>query len=123
MSTNANGKRDRDELVVAALAGGASYAEAGRVARVSKATIARRMKEPAFRTKVIEARDEAADRVRGVLAEGSVDAARVLIEVATAGASESARVAAASRVLDLSLRRRPGFDTFTTQEVGAIVNE
>jgi hypothetical protein len=33
--TNSNGKRDRDSLVIAALARGASYADAARVAGVS----------------------------------------------------------------------------------------
>jgi hypothetical protein len=123
MSTNANGKRDRDALVIAALAAGSSYAEAARVGRVSKATVARRMAEPAFRGEVNEARDHIIDQVRGLLTTGSLSAAETLLEVATDGSSESARVAAASRVIDIALRRRPGFDTYTLQEVSAIVQE
>ena len=45
MSTNANGTRDCDKVIVAALGAGASYAEAAKVAGVSKATVARRMYE------------------------------------------------------------------------------
>jgi hypothetical protein len=121
MRTNANGKRDRDALVIAALAGGASYAEAGRVASLSKATVARRMAEPAFRAEVNGAREQMIDQARGILSGASLSAARTLVEVATEGSSESARVAAASRLLDITLRRRPGFDTYTLQEVSAIV--
>jgi hypothetical protein len=48
MSTNANGKRDRDPVLIAALARGASYTEVARVAGLSKATVARRMAESEF---------------------------------------------------------------------------
>jgi hypothetical protein len=123
MRTNANGKRDRDALVIAALAGGASYADAGRVAGLSKSTVARRMAEPAFRTEVNDARERTIDQARGILSSGSLSAARTLVEVASEGSSESARVAAASRLLDITLRRRPGFDTYSLQEVSAIVLE
>jgi hypothetical protein len=121
MRSNANGKRDRDGLIIIALAGGASYADAARVGRVSKATVARRMAEPAFRAKVFEEREKAIDQVRGLLVDGSIAAVRSILLLAQEAVSESVRLAAASRVLDLVLRRRPGFDTFTTQEVSALV--
>ena len=123
MSTNANGKRDRDALLITALSGGASYAEAGRVARLSKATVARRMAEPAFRGQVIEEREQTTDRVRGLIVEGSLAAARSLLELASGAASESVRLAASSRVVELALRRRPGFDTFSEQELQTVVRE
>src|SRR5690349_13728284 len=107
MSTNANGKRDRDALVVAALAGGASYAEAGRTAGLSKATVARRMAEAAFRARVIEEREQTAERVRGMLVDGSLAAVRSLLELANNAESESVRLASSSRVVELVLRRRP----------------
>ena len=121
MSTNANGKRDRDALIVAALAGGASYAEAGQTAGLSKATVARRMAEPAFRARVIEERERTAERIRGMLVDGSLGAMRSLLELAHGAESESVRLAASSRVVELVLRRRPGFDTFSEQEVTAII--
>jgi transposase InsO family protein len=123
MSTNENGKRVHDGLIVVALATGASYAEAARIGHVSKATVARRMSEPGFRARVLEERKQAVDRVHGLLVEGSVAAAKSIIQLATEGASESARLAAACRVLDLSLRRRPGFDTYTEQEVVTMVRD
>src|SRR5207248_10966527 len=122
MSTNANGKRDRDAVLIAALARGASYTEAARVAGLSKSTVARRMAEPAFRGQVIEEREETIERVRGMLIEGSLAAAKTLLELTNGGASESVRLAASLRMLELALRRRPGFDTYSEQEVIALVS-
>ena len=121
--TNRNGKRDRDSLVVAALARGASYAEAARVAGVSKATVSRRMAEPAFRGRVAKEREETLERVRGTLVEGSLAAARTLVEFASSAATESVRLTASLRTLEMALRTRPGFDTFSTAEVSALVSE
>lgn len=107
MRTNANGKRHRDEVIISALVGGASYSEAARVGRVSRATVARRMAEPAFLSRVLEEREQMIDRVRGLLVDGSLAAARSILHLAQDAGSESVRMAAASRVLDLALRRRP----------------
>jgi len=107
MNTNANGKRDRDAVLIAALARGASYTEAAHVAGLSKATVARRMAEPAFRGQVIEEREETIERVRGMLIEGSLAAAKTLLELASGAAGESVRLAASLRTLELVLRRRP----------------
>lgn len=124
MSTNEiTGKHDRDELVVAALAAGASYAEAGKAAGISKATVARRMSEPAFRGQVIEAREQMIDQVRGALSDAAPAAAAALMVLAADASSESVRLGAASRLLDLVLRRRPGFDTLTTAEAALIFSE
>jgi hypothetical protein len=124
MSTIAktNGKRDRDTLLASALAHGASYAEAGRVAGLSKATVSRRMAEPAFRGRVTKEREETLERVRGMLVEGSLDAARTLVELATGASTESVRLAASLRMLEITLRRRAGFDTYSTEEVSALVS-
>ena len=105
MRTNANGRRDADGLIVTALSVGASYADAARIAGVSKATVARRMAEPAFRARVLEDRDQLSDQVRGMLVDGSLTAARSLVELAEGAASEAVRSASArSRNCDLRLR-------------------
>jgi hypothetical protein len=118
-----NGRRDVDGLLVAALAFGASYADAAQVAGVSKATVARRMGEPAFRARVLEEREQRTDRVRGVLVDASLRAAESLAELADGAESESVRLAAAARVIDLALRRRPGFDSFSASEVATLVGQ
>jgi hypothetical protein len=47
------------------------------------------MSERGFRARVLEERKQAVDRVHGLLVEGSVAAAKSIIELATEGASES----------------------------------
>jgi hypothetical protein len=123
MSTNANGKRARDELIVAALATGSTYDEAAKKAGVSRATVARRMSEWEFRAHVAEERERIVDGVRGTLVAQALAAADVLAELAAKAESETVRVAAATRILDYALRRRPGFDTFGSAEVTGLVNE
>jgi hypothetical protein len=108
-------------LLITALAGGASYGEGPRIARLSKATVARRMAEPVFRSRVIEEREQSIDRVRGVLAEGSVAAAESLVGLISEAKSESVRFAACCRVVEFALRRRPGFDTFSGDEVAELI--
>jgi hypothetical protein len=123
MSTNANGKRDRDDVVVAALASGLTYDEAAKAAGLSRSTIARRMQEWEFRARVIEERERVVETVRGKLASTSPAAVEVIASLAASADSEAVRLSAAGRILDYSLRRRAGFDTFDVAEVGAIVRE
>ncbi len=123
MQTNENGRRHVDGLIIGALATGASYADAARIARVSKATVARRMAEPAFRGRVATERERVCEQVRGVLLEGSLDAARSIVELAGGSTNEGVRLSASCRLLDLTLRRRPGFDIFTAAELQTVLRE
>ena len=117
MST-ANGKRSADAIVVTALAtNAATYDEAAAAAAVSRATVARRMKEPPFRARVAEEREQVVESVRGRLAASAPAAAEAIADLAINANSESTRLAAATRVLDYALRRKPGFDTFDSAEV------
>jgi hypothetical protein len=81
------------------------------------------MEEPVFRGRVAKEREETLERVRGTLAEGSLAAARTLVELTTSAATESVRLAASLRTLEMALRTRPGFDSFSTAEVSALVSE
>jgi len=91
MSTNANGKRARDELIVAALATGSTYDEAAKKAGVSRATVARRMSEWEFRAHVAEERERIVDGGRGTLVAQALAAADVLAELAAKAESETVR--------------------------------
>lgn len=123
MSTNENGKRDRDELIVASLASGATYMQAAKASGVSKATVARRMTEPAFRVRVWEQRERVIDQVRGSLTAAAPAAAVELERLATEAASESIKLRACLSLLELVLRRRPGLDTLSRTEATTIVTE
>ena len=123
MSSNANAKRDRDELVVAALANGSTYDEAAKEAGLSRSTVARRMQEWEFRARVTEERERVVETVRGKLSATAPAAVEVIATLGASAESETVRLSAATRILDYSLRRRAGFDTFDSAEVGAIVRE
>jgi hypothetical protein len=49
--------------------------------------------------------------------DASLRAVESLADLADGAESESVRLAAAASVIDLALRRRPGFDTFSSSEV------
>lgn len=77
--TEAQGRRvHQDELVVAALAGGRCYEEAGAAAGVSARTVRRRMAEPAFAAAVSARRGERVAAVTGQLVAAGSDAITVI---------------------------------------------
>jgi hypothetical protein len=123
MSSNGHGRRDVDELLASALATGATYGEAGRIAGVSKSTVKRRMGDDAFRQRVASERVELIDTLRGRLLSAAPDAVRTLSELSAAAQSDSVRVGAARAVLDLSLGRRRGFDLVDGKEVERLVRD
>jgi hypothetical protein len=66
---------EQDQVLVAALAGGATYDRAGAAAGLSERTVRRRMADPAFRARVREASSELASAVAARLTASSVTAA------------------------------------------------
>jgi hypothetical protein len=68
----------QDDLLILALAGGASVAEAAAKANLSKRTAFRRLEDPAFRARVAEARTEMFAQATGRLAELAREAADAL---------------------------------------------
>lgn len=67
MSANGRVKSVSDEAIVAALAGGATYANAATAAGVSSRTVRRRMEDPDFRGEVAAARRQAVEQIRARL--------------------------------------------------------
>jgi uncharacterized protein (DUF3084 family) len=123
MSTNGHGRRDVDVLLASALATGATYEEAGRIAGVSKSTVKRRMGSEAFRQRVAEERVGLIDTLRGQLLAAAPQAVATLRELSASGESDSVRLGAARAVLDLSLGRRRGFDLVQGKEVERLVGD
>src|SRR4051794_40072753 len=106
----ANGRsRDRDEILVAALAAGMSYREAGAEAGVSDRTVRRRMKKAAFRTRVAEQSQERAEQVRALLLNAGPTAAITLAKLVAEAESESVRLGAARVLLGHTAGRPRSF--------------
>src|SRR5437868_9675497 len=95
MDTNGHGRRDVDELIIAALAAGASYEEAGKAARVSKSTVRRRMTDPNFRAEVSQARHDLVETLRARLIRAAPSAIERLERLSADAESESVRLSAA----------------------------
>jgi len=106
-TNDTNGGTPSDDLVIAAVASGASFTEAASAAGVSRSTVARRMREVEFRARVTEARSEVVGMVKGQLLGAAPAAIRTLAEVgASASAPPAARVSAARAVLEMAFARR-----------------
>jgi hypothetical protein len=121
MSSNGHGKRENDELVVAALATGATYAEAAASSGVSKSTVRRRMAEPDFRARVYEERRELVDSMRARLLQAAPSAIESLASLAVSAESDAVRVRAAREIVDLALGRKRNFDAVSSREFVWIV--
>ncbi len=94
-----------DDLLVAALISGASYAVAAETAGVSKSTVQRRMREPRFRTRLAMERAEMLRQVRDQLSLAATDAVPVLAALMNdADESGAVRSRAARSLLDLAQR-------------------
>ena len=122
----ANGRhRDVDDLLVAALASGRSYREAGAAAGISERTVRRRMADPAFRGKVVELRGAEIDRTRGLILREAPAAVATLSRLAAGAESETVRLAAAKAILGLSLPRLGDFgvDSMSCDEVRKLFAE
>jgi hypothetical protein len=115
--------RDLDEIVVAALAAGMSYRQAGSAAGLSERTVRRRMGESAFRARVAEQREEHAERVRGLLLNAAPAAAATLATLAAEAESESVRLGAARATLGhVAGRQRSFFDESVSEtEIARVI--
>ena len=71
----------RDEVLISAIAQGASYSEAAAQARCTSRTVARRMTEPVFRAQVDERRSEWVSATSGGLTALGPRAVQVLTEI------------------------------------------
>jgi hypothetical protein len=105
-TTEAEDRRSaQDELIVAALAAGSTYENAGEVSGTSTRTVARRMSDPAFARRVTERRAEQVHMITGQLTSLGSEAIAALRTCLT-DEKASVRVSAVKVALELGLRFR-----------------
>jgi hypothetical protein len=100
-----SGRRNADEALALALAGGQTLRAAAEAAKIAERTATRRMADPAFRQRVTELRGDMVQRSLGRMAEGMSEAADVLRQL-LAARSESVRLGAARSLLELGVKLR-----------------
>jgi hypothetical protein len=92
-----------NELLIAELASGKSYEAVAQLTGVSKSTIVRRMKTPAFRSKVRQTRALVLERTLGHLSKGSAESAITLRNLLRSS-SEKIKLGAAVAILNAERR-------------------
>ncbi len=99
-------RKKGEEMLILALACGATVETAARQCQVSERTIYRRMEDRAFRTRVQEARAEMTRRSAGMLTAAAGEAVRTLMSLQKDSLPPAVRLGAARAVLELGLKVR-----------------
>jgi HEAT repeat protein len=99
------GRRNADEALALALAGGQTLRDAAQGLGIGERTAARRWADSAFRHRVTELRAEMVERTLGRMVDGMSEAADVLRKL-LAAQSESVRLGAARSLLELGVKLR-----------------
>jgi hypothetical protein len=102
---SASGRKNADDVLLAALASGQTIAKSAAMANVSERTARRRMKEPEFRQRLNEARAEMVEQVIGRLSSGMTKAVDTLKKLLRAK-SEAVRLGAARSIVELGFTIR-----------------
>ena len=95
-----NGRLKGDDALLLAMAQGRTVREAASFAGLGERTATRRIADPDFRRRVVEARAEMMARALGKLADGMAEAADTLRQLLRAK-GESVRLGAARSILEL----------------------
>ena len=90
-------------MLISALAAGTTHADAAAQAGVSVATVTRRLREPAFRAGVLEARARMVERSVGLLSAATADAASTLARLLDSP-QDAVALAAARTILEQTIR-------------------
>jgi hypothetical protein len=103
-------RRRGDEVLVTALACGATVEGAARKAGLSVRTVYRRLADPDFQERLRQERAELARRTAGLLTAASLESVRTLVELQGAGLPPAARLGAARAIIGLGTKFREEAD-------------
>lgn len=102
---SANGRHNADAALLAALAAGLTYAEAGAAAGISERTARRRVADEEFHAQLTDARAALLDRAIGQASDAAA-AAVVALRSLLGSESETTRISAARALLQFVSQRR-----------------
>jgi hypothetical protein len=99
-------RKNTDEVLLLALACGASVENAARTAGMSVRTAQRRLAEPAFRKRLQDLRIDMAQRTGGMLTAAGMEAVKTLISLQDGSIAAPVRLGAARTVLEFGIKLR-----------------
>ena len=99
-------RKNTDEVLVTALACGATLDNAAHSAGMSPRTVHRRLKEPAFLERLKEARADMLQRTAGMLTAAGPESVKTLITLQQTTNAGSVRLGAARSVLEMGVKVR-----------------
>lgn len=99
-------RKNADAALIAALATGETVEKAAATARVSESTAYRRLRDPAFRADVAQARAAMVGQAVGRLSEAMTAAALQLKRLVLQAESEAVRLGACRAILELGSKLR-----------------
>jgi hypothetical protein len=100
------GRRNADDVLIMALACGATQEAAAQKAGVSKPTVQRRLQDPAFRARLQEASADMVKRTARTLTAASTEAIKTLLELQKAAVPHATRLGAAKAILEIGFKAR-----------------
>jgi hypothetical protein len=105
------GRRTTDDVLLAALACGATWETAAQKAGVSRATVQRRLQDSAFRQRLQELGADMVKRAAAALTAASVEAIKTLLSLQASSIPHAVRLGAARSILELGVKLREVADT------------
>jgi hypothetical protein len=100
------GRRQVDDVLLMTLACGATLEGAAQKAGVSKATVQRRLNDPAFQKRLQEIRSDMVKRTAGTLTAASTEAVKTLLALQQPAIPHAVRLGAARSILEIGIKMR-----------------
>jgi hypothetical protein len=100
------GRKNADQVLLMALACGATVEAAARTAGVSEPTVYRRLKDPEFCQQLQQTRSEMVQRTAGMLTASGMESVKTLLELQKSSSPCAVRLGAARSVLELGMKIR-----------------
>ena len=106
-----SGRRQADQMLLIALACGATIEAAAQKAGLSQATVYRRLQDPEFKRQTQQAQSDMVKRASGTLTAAGMEAIKTLLALLQSSATPAAvRLSAARAVLELGNKLRENVD-------------
>src|SRR5262245_57828804 len=102
----ATGRKNADDVLLLALACGATLENAARKADVSVRTVQRRLADPDFRQRLRQTKADLVGRTAATLTARAVEAVKTLLSLQTPAQPPAVRLGAARAILELGLKLR-----------------